>query len=290
MVISKEVKKLDAGLYFVATPIGSARDITLRALDVLYSADLLIAEDTRSLKKLMNIHQIPIRGRKVISYHDHSSSNTRKKIIELIKEGKSVALVRDAGTPLISDPGYKLVRNAIEEDLEVYSVPGPSSVIAALTVSGLPTDTFSFLGFLPHTKAKKKKLLETYLKLESSLIIFESGKRLQKTLDLLAETCRPSTEICICRELTKLNEEITRFTVEQGTKVIKKMRSSKGEFVIIVGKSDAGDFDLKNLDERLKKLKKSMSMKGSVDLLVEQLKIPKNTIYKKALTIFKDKN
>jgi 16S rRNA (cytidine1402-2'-O)-methyltransferase len=163
-------------------------------------------------------------------------------------------------------------------------------VIAALTVSGLPTDTFSFLGFLPHTKAKKKRLLETYLKLESSLIIFESGKRLQKTLDLLAETCRPSTEICICRELTKLNEEITRFTVEEGTKVIKKMRSSKGEFVIIVGKTEAGDFDLKNLDEQLTKLKKSMSMKGSVDLLAEQLKIPKNVIYKKALTIFKDKN
>jgi 16S rRNA (cytidine1402-2'-O)-methyltransferase len=257
---------------------------------MLSNSDYVAGEDTRNVKSLFRLLKISKSMRDIISYHDHSSSNTRKKIIELIKEGKSVALVSDAGTPLISDPGYKLVRNAIEEDLEVYSVPGPSSVIAALTVSGLPTDTFSFLGFLPHTKAKKKKLLETYLKLESSLIIFESGKRLQKTLDLLAETCRPSTEICICRELTKLNEEITRFTVEQGTKVIKKMRSSKGEFVIIVGKSEAGDFDLKNLDERLKKLKKSMSMKGSVDLLVEQLKIPKNTIYKKALTIFKDKN
>ena len=282
--------EIKPGLYIVSLPVGCLSDISFRALHMLSNSDYVAGEDTRNVKSLFRLLKISKSMRDIISYHDHSSSNTRKKIIELIKEGKSVALVSDAGTPLISDPGYKLVRNAIEEDLEVFSVPGPSSVIAALTVSGLPTDTFSFLGFLPHTKAKKKKLLETYLQLESSLIIFESGKRLQKTLDLLAETCRPSTEICICRELTKLNEEITRFTVEEGTKVIKKMRSSKGEFVIIVGKSEAGDFDLKNLDEQLKKLKKSMSMKGSVDLLAEQLKIPKNTIYKKALTIFKDKN
>ena len=282
--------EIKPGLYIVSLPVGCLSDISFRALHMLSNSDYVAGEDTRNVKSLFRLLKISKSMKDIISYHDHSSSNTRKKIIELIKEGKSVALVSDAGTPLISDPGYKLVRNAIEEDLEVFSVPGPSSVIAALTISGLPTDTFSFLGFLPHTKAKKKKLLETYLKLESSLIIFESGKRLQKTLDLLAETCRPSTEICICRELTKLNEEITRFTVEEGTKVIKKMRSSKGEFVIIVGKSEAGDFDLKNLDEQLKKLKKSMSMKGSVDLLAEQLKIPKNTIYKKALTIFKDKN
>ena len=280
--------EIKPGLYIVSLPVGCLSDISFRALHMLSNSDYVAGEDTRNVKSLFRLLKISKSMRDIISYHDHSSSNTRKKIIELIKEGKSVALVSDAGTPLISDPGYKLVRNAIEEDLEVFSIPGPSSVIVALTVSGLPTDTFSFLGFLPHTKAKKKKLLETYLKLESSLIIFESGKRLQKTLDLLAETCRPSTEICICRELTKLNEEITRFTVEEGTKVIKKMRSSKGEFVIVVGKSEAGDFDLKNLDEQLKKLKKSMSMKGSVDLLAEQLKIPKNTIYKKALTIFKD--
>ena len=281
--------EIKPGLYIVSLPVGCLSDISFRALHMLSNSDYVAGEDTRNVKSLFRLLKISKSMRDIISYHDHSSSNTRKKIIELIKEGKSVALVSDAGTPLISDPGYKLVRNAIEEDLEVFSVPGPSSVIAALTVSGLPTDTFSFLGFLPHTKAKKKKLLETYLKLESSLIIFESGKRLQKTLDLLAETCRPSTEICICRELTKLNEEITRFTVEEGTKVKKKMRSTKGEFVIIIGKNEARDFDLKNLDEQLKKLKKSMSMKGSVDLLAEKLKIPKNTIYKKALTIFKDK-
>jgi 16S rRNA (cytidine1402-2'-O)-methyltransferase len=201
-----------------------------------------------------------------------------------------VALVSDAGTPLISDPGYKLVKLAIEEGIDVSSVPGPSSVIAALTVSGLPTDTFSFLGFLPNTKSKKKKLLETYLNLSSSLIIFESGKRLQKTLELLAETCRPFTDICICRELTKLNEEVIRFKAEEALKVTKKMRSLKGEFVILVGKNEAGDFDLKNLDQQLRKLKKSTSMKDSVNFLAGKLNIPKKIIYKKALTIFKDNN
>ena len=281
---------IKAGLYIVSLPIGCLSDISFRALHMLSNSDYVAGEDTRNVKSLFKLLKISKSMKEIISYHDHSSANTRRKIIDMIKEGKSVALVCDAGTPLISDPGYKLVNNAIEEGLEVFTVPGPSSVISALTVSGLPTDIFSFLGFLPSTKSKKKKLLGTYLKLENSLIIFESGKRLQKTLELLSETCNPSTEICICRELTKFNEEITRFKAEEGAEVIKKMRSSKGEFVVIVGKNETRDFDLKNLDERLKKLKKSMSMKGSVDFLAERLKIPRKTIYKKALTIFKGKN
>ena len=282
--------EIKAGLYIVSLPIGCLSDISFRALHMLSNSDYVAGEDTRNVKSLFKLLKISKSMKDIISYHDHSSANSRRKIIDMIKEGKSVALVCDAGTPLISDPGYKLVNNAIEEGLEIFTVPGPSSVIAALTVSGLPTDTFSFLGFLPHTKSKKKRLLETYLKLEASLIIFESGKRLQKTVELLSETCGPSTEICICREMTKFNEEITRFKAEEGTQVIKTMRSSKGEFVIIVGKNEARDFDLKNLDEQLKNLRGSMSMKGSVDLLAEKLKIPRKTIYKKALTIFEDKN
>ena len=282
--------EIKTGLHIVSLPIGCLSDISFRALHMLSNSDYVAGEDTRNVKSLFKILKIDKSMKNIISYHDHSSLNTRKKIVDLIKEGKSVALVSDAGTPLISDPGYKLVKNVIEEGLEVFTLPGSSSVIAALTVSGLPTDIFSFLGFLPYTKSKKKKLLETYLKLEASLIIFESGKRMQKTLELLSETCSSSTEICICRELTKFNEEITRFKAEEGTKVLKRMRSSKGEFVIIVGKNEARGFDLKNLDEQLKKLRKSMSMKGSVDILAQQLKIPRKTIYKKALTVFKDKN
>ena len=162
--------EINPGLYIVSLPVGCLSDISFRALHMLSNSNYVAGEDTRNVKSLFRLLKISKSMRDIISYHDHSSSNTRKKIIELIKEGKSVVLVSDAGTPLISDPGYKLVRNAIEENLEVFSVPGPSSVIAALTVSGLPTDTFSFLGFLPHTKAKKKRLLETYLNLELSLI------------------------------------------------------------------------------------------------------------------------
>ena len=282
--------EIKAALHIVSLPIGCLSDISFRALHILSNSDYVVGEDTRNVKSLFKLLKISKSMKNVISYHDHSSLNTREKIVNLIKEGKSVALVCDSGTPLISDPGYKLVNNAIEEGLDIFTIPGPSSVISALTVSGLPTDTFNFLGFLPLTKSKKKKLLETYLKLEASIIIFESGKRLEKTLELLSETCSPSTKICICRELTKFNEEIKRFKAEECTKVIKKMRSLKGEFVIIVGKNEARGFDLKNLDEQLKKLKKSMSMKGSVDLLAERLEIPRKTIYKKALTIFKDKN
>ena len=282
--------EIKAGLHIVSLPIGCLSDISFRALHMLSNSDYVAGEDTRNVKSLFKLLKISKSMKNIISYHDHSSLSIREKIIDLIKEGKSVALVCDAGTPLISDPGYKLVNNAIEEGLDVFTIPGPSSVIAALTVSGLPTDTFSFLGFLPHTKSKKKKLLETYLKLESSIIIFESGKRLQKTLELLSESCNTSTEICICRELTKFNEEIARFKAEEGKEVIKKLSSLKGEFVIIVGKNVVEGFDLKNLDEQLKKLRKSTSMKSSVDLLAEKLKIPRKIIYKKALTIFKEKN
>ena len=282
--------EIKPGLYIVSLPVGCLSDISFRALHMLNNSDYVAGEDTRNVKALFKLLKISNSTRNIISYHDHSISSIRGKIIDLIKDGKSVALVSDAGTPLISDPGYKLVKRAIEEGIDVSSVPGPSSVIAALTVSGLPTDTFSFLGFLPNTKSKKKKLLDTYLNLSSSLIIFESGKRLQKTLELLAETCRPSNDICICRELTKLNEEVIRFKAEEALKVTKKMRSLKGEFVILVGKNEAGDFDLKNLDQQLRKLKKSTSMKDSVNFLAGKLNIPKKIIYKKALTIFKDNN
>ena len=282
--------EIKPGLYIVSLPVGCLSDISFRALHMLNNSDYVAGEDTRNVKSLFKLLKISNSTRNIISYHDHSTSNIRGKIIDLIKDGKSVALVSDAGTPLISDPGYKLVKRAIEEGIDVSSVPGPSSVIAALTVSGLPTDTFSFLGFLPNTKSKKKKLLDTYLNLSSSLIIFESGKRLQKTLELLAETCRPFTDICICRELTKLNEEVIRFKAEEALKVTKKMRSLKGEFVILVGKNEAGDFDLKNLDQQLRKLKKSTSMKDSVNFLAGKVNIPKKIIYKKALTIFKDNN
>ena len=148
-MVNHKLIKLDPGLYLVATPLGSARDITLRALDILASADVLAAEDTRTARKLMDIHGVPLGGRRIIAYHDHSNTGDRQRLLNHIAEGKSVAYVSEAGTPLIADPGYQLVRDARKADMTVLTAPGPAACIAALTVAGLPTDQFHFSGFLP---------------------------------------------------------------------------------------------------------------------------------------------
>jgi len=152
-------QSLDAGLYFVSTPIGAARDITLRGLDILKSADVLAAEDTRNTRHLMDIHGVRLEGRSLIPYHDHNGAHVRPKLISMIKEGKSVAYVSDAGTPLIADPGYALARDVIAADLKVIAAPGASAVLAALAVAGLPTDRFFFAGFLPQKKIARRKSL-----------------------------------------------------------------------------------------------------------------------------------
>ena len=154
-----EVKSLDPGLYIVSIPIGRARDITLNGLDVLASADIIVAEDTRMIKKLLNIYSIPLSGLKLISYHDHNAKKQIPKILDFLELGSRVAFVSDAGTPLISDPGYLLVKEIAKKGFLVTSAPGPSAVLAALTVSGLPTDKFMFCGFLPNQKTARSKYI-----------------------------------------------------------------------------------------------------------------------------------
>ena len=154
-----ELSALLPGLYLVATPIGRARDITLHALDTLASADVLAAEDTRTLRKLLEIHGVPLNGRKMLAYHDHSSAADRAKLVDLIREGKSVALTSDAGTPLIADPGYHLVRDVRAAGLPVTMAPGPSAVTMALGISGLPSDRFLFVGFLPNAASGRRNEL-----------------------------------------------------------------------------------------------------------------------------------
>ena len=143
-----EIKPLPAGLYFVSTPIGAARDITLRGLDILASADLLAGEDTRTLRKLMEIHGIDLRDRPLIPYHDHNGPAQRPRVLAALQEGRSVAYASEAGTPLVADPGFTLARAALAEGYKVFAAPGPSAVLAALTVSGLPTDRFFFAGMI----------------------------------------------------------------------------------------------------------------------------------------------
>ena len=219
-------------LFVVGTPIGNLEDVTLRAISTLQSVDIILAEDTRNSKKLLDAHKIET---KMISYHEHSNDNEIKKIIDLLLEGKDLALISDAGTPTISDPGYGLIRDCIKHDIVIVPIPGVSAITAAMSVSGLPSDSFTFFGFLPQKKGRLKKI-ELLKNIENTVILFESPYRLEKTLNQLLEHLG-NRSVVVGRELTKLYEEVIRGNL---TSVIKYFSKSKvkGEIVIMIGKDD----------------------------------------------------
>src|SRR4051812_13770776 len=194
------------GLHLVATPIGNLGDITLRALETLAGADVIACEDTRISRRLTERYGI---AADLKQYHEHNAEAARPKILAKLAEGGSVALVSDAGTPLISDPGFKLVREVAAAGFDVFALPGPSSVLTALAVSALPTDRFFFEGFLPSRQMARRGRLEQLARIEATVVLFESGNRVQETLQDLADIM-PGRDIAICRELTKLHEEIIR--------------------------------------------------------------------------------
>jgi len=219
-------------LFVVGTPIGNLEDVTLRAISTLQSVDIILAEDTRNSKKLLDAHKIET---KMISYHEHSNDKEIKKIIDLLLEGKDLALISDAGTPTISDPGYGLIRDCIKHDIVIVPIPGVSAITAAMSVSGLPSDSFTFVGFLPQKKGRLKKI-QDLIHVNNTIILFESPYRLEKTLKQLLENLgdRP---VVVGRELTKLYEEIIRGNLSG---VIEYFSNSKvkGEIVIMIGKND----------------------------------------------------
>jgi len=219
-------------LFVVGTPIGNLEDMTLRAISTLQNVNLILAEDTRNSKKLLNAHNI---DSKMISYHDHSSEKEIKKIVDLLLDGKDLALISDAGTPTISDPGYGLIRECIKNDISIIPVPGVSSITAAMSVSGLPSDSFTFIGFLPQKKGRLKKINQLQA-LDNTIILFESPFRLEKTLNQLLEHLGNRT-VVVGRELTKLYEEVIRGNLKD---VISHFSESKikGEIVIMIGKDD----------------------------------------------------
>ena len=165
-------RPLDPGLYFIATPLGNARDITLRALDILRDGDVLAAEDTRSLRRLMEIHGVALAGRRIVAYHDHNGAKARPGLLQALSEGRTVVYASEAGSPLVADPGYQLAKEAIEQGLPVFSAPGPSAVIAALSVAGLPSDRFSFSGFSPNAGGARRKFLESLAHVARPLILY----------------------------------------------------------------------------------------------------------------------
>jgi 16S rRNA (cytidine1402-2'-O)-methyltransferase len=224
-------RPLPAGLYLVATPIGNLADISLRALVVLARADLIAAEDTRHSRKLLT--HFAIKG-ELTAYHEHNADKERPKLLARIGAGGSVALISDAGTPLISDPGYKLVREALDGGFTVISIPGASAVLAALTSSGLPTDTFLYGGFLPPKTGARQKRLEELKPAPATLILFETAPRLAKSLADMAATLGPR-EAAVLKELTKLHESIARGSLDTLAAAFADGAELKGELVVVIG-------------------------------------------------------
>ena len=219
-------------LFVVGTPIGNLEDITLRAISTLQNVDLILAEDTRNSKKLLSAHNI---NTKMMSYHEHSNEKETKRIISLLLDGKNFALISDAGTPTISDPGYGLIRDCINKEIKIIPIPGASAITTAMSVSGLPSDSFTFFGFLPQKKGRIKKIKEL-LNVDNTIILFESPFRLEKTLNQLKENLG-NRSVVVGRELTKLYEEIIRGNLKDVTQEFSK-KSVKGEIVIMIGKND----------------------------------------------------
>ena len=219
-------------LFVVGTPIGNLADITYRAIDVLNNVEFIFAEDTRVSKKLLNHYSI---DKKIYSYHDYSRDSEVINLINILVDGSNVALISDAGTPTISDPGYRLIRQCIKKGIDVIPIPGPSAVTAALSVAGLPSDSFTFIGFLPQKKGRVKKI-EQLNDIENTIIVFESPHRILKTLNQFLEILG-NRQVVIGRELTKLYEEIIRGNLKE---VIQRIsdKSLKGEIVIMIGKND----------------------------------------------------
>ena len=247
--MNDENKELKSGLYIVSLPIGNSKDITLRAIDCLQNVDEIYCEDTRVTNKVLSIYKIN-RGLK--NYHDHNGGKVRPQIIKKIKDGKSIALVSDAGTPLISDPGYKLVSELKDNDLYVTAVPGVSSPITALTLSGLPTNNFYFLGFLPTKIQPRRNLLEDVKRLKTTIIIFETANRINKTLKDLINILG-NRKIAICREMTKKFEEIITGNIEYVAKEI-ALKKLKGEIVIVLYSDKQKDEEI-NLEEIINSFK-----------------------------------
>ncbi|MEM7619223.1 MAG: 16S rRNA (cytidine(1402)-2'-O)-methyltransferase [Pseudomonadota bacterium] len=271
-----------SGLYVVATPIGNLADISLRALSVLARADIIYCEDTRHSRKLLEHYGVssPLR-----SYHDYDTEQKRNRIIDVLEKGQSVALISDAGTPLISDPGFKLVRHVIEHGFHIESIPGPSAVLTALTLSGLPTDRFLFEGFLSSKQSQRIKQLKSLKDINATLIFFESARRLESALRDILDVLG-NREVVIARELSKKHETLIRGSVEV---VLEKLHlhTIKGEIVILTSPPEKCNIDDNNILEALKNELKSNSLRDSVKRVCADFDLPKNRVYNLALTLSK---
>lgn len=275
---------LSAGLYLCAVPIGNARDITLRTLDILASADVIAAEDTRSTRKLMEIHGISIGNRPMVAYHDHSIAAVRDRLLGAVKEGKSLAYVSEAGTPLVADPGYKLGVDMRAAGLALTTAPGASAVLAALTVSGLPTDAFHFAGFLPNSTTARRSALTGLKDLQATVVLYESPKRIHAMLSDLRDVLGAGRNVVICRELTKKFEEVLAGTA---TAVLDQIegRTLKGEIVVLIDRGDVAVMNEDDVKEALMSAMQTMRVKDAATAVAGATGMARRDVYQLALSL-----
>lgn len=284
--MNHQIVNLLPGLYFVATPLGTARDITLRALDVLASADLIAAEDTRSLRRLMEIHGVPLGDRQVIAYHDHSGVGARGKLLSALEAGKSVAYASEAGMPLIADPGYGLSKAASEAGHLVTSAPGATAVTTALALAGLPTDAFFFAGFLPNASGARRKRLEEVAAIPGTLAFYESPKRIVASLADMAAVLgnRPAA---LCRELTKKFEEVRRLPLAELASSLEE-NPVKGEIVVLVDRLSEAAASDGDIESDLRAALIDNSVKDAASIVSEAHEMPRRKVYQMALKLAKE--
>ena len=277
-------RDLPPGLYLVATPIGNLGDVTLRALETLAGADVVACEDSRVTRRLFERYAITTP---LLTYHDHNAESARPKILARLEAGAAIALVSDAGTPLISDPGFKLVQAAHVAGHAVTAVPGASAVLAALAASGLPTDRFFFEGFLPPRESARRTRIDELADIPATLVFFESGPRIAGMLADVADGlgARPAA---ICRELTKLHEEIRRGDVAALARAYRDGAETRGEFVVVVGPPAASkNIDTIDLDAMLKRALETASLKDAVEAVTVETGWKRRIVYQRALVLVK---
>ena len=273
------------GLHLVATPIGNLGDITLRALAVLATADVVYAEDTRHSGKLLSHFGIHARLK---PYHEHNAAHERPSILAALGQQQSIALISDAGMPLVSDPGYKLVRDCAAQGFTVDCMPGASAPLYGLVTSGLPTDTFMFAGFLPNKSSARQTRIAELADMPATLILFEAPSRLPETLQALAQGLGGDRPAAVARELTKLNEELARGTLTSLYEDFSSRDSIKGEVVIVVGPPPPQTIDDDAIAEALSDALQSLSLRDAAKAVSDDLKVPRKRVYDLGLKLRQD--
>ena len=277
---------LPAGLWIVATPIGHAADITLRAIDTLTRAEIIACEDTRRTRKLMEMHGIALNRRRVVSYNDRNGAARRPEILDHLAAGRSVAYASDAGTPLVADPGYRLVEAARAAGHAIHAIPGPSAVLAALVLSGLPTDRFLFAGFLPAKSAARRRDLAELATVRATLVVFEAPRRLAACLSDMTDVLGADRSVAVIREMTKIHEETVTGSLGDLAARYAGIDPPRGEAVVVVGPpARRSEPAAEDLDDALSDALSGHSVRDAAQMVAERLGLPRRTVYARAIEL-----